>query len=107
MKFVPSDLRAGENVFHWQEDPSKIQQGRKSGKWLTVDIVVMKEGPMQLFSTGSTIFRTNISNLSNLSDTLWIWKNFQIRVKEQEHLFCGSSANDKQMLVKCFQTILI
>ena len=28
MKFVPPDLRAGE-----QEDPSEIQQGRKSGKW--------------------------------------------------------------------------
>ena len=32
MKFVPPDLRAGENMCHWQEDPSKIQQGRKSGK---------------------------------------------------------------------------
>ena len=32
MKFVPPDLRVGEQVFHWQEDPSKIQQGRKSGK---------------------------------------------------------------------------
>ena len=32
MKFVPPDLRAGEYVFYWQEDPSKIQQGRKSGK---------------------------------------------------------------------------
>ena len=37
MKFVPPDLRAGENVFYWQEDPSNIQQGRKSGKWLKVD----------------------------------------------------------------------
>ena len=26
MKFVPPDLRAGEHVFYWQEDPSKIQQ---------------------------------------------------------------------------------
>ena len=33
LKFVPPDLRAGENVFHWQEDPSIIQQGRKSGTW--------------------------------------------------------------------------
>ena len=32
MKFVPPDLRAGENVLSWQEDPSKIRQGRKSGK---------------------------------------------------------------------------
>ena len=34
MKFVPPDLRAGEHVSYWQEDPSKIQQGRKSGKCL-------------------------------------------------------------------------
>ena len=26
MKNVPPDLRAGENVFYWLEDPSKIQQ---------------------------------------------------------------------------------
>ena len=26
MKFVPPDHRAGEQVFYWQEDPSKIQQ---------------------------------------------------------------------------------
>ena len=25
-KFVPPDLRTGEHVFYWQEDPSKIQQ---------------------------------------------------------------------------------
>ena len=34
MKFVPPDLRVGEQAFYWQDDPSKIQQGRKSGKWL-------------------------------------------------------------------------
>ena len=28
MKFAPPGLRAGEHVFFWQEDPSKIQQGR-------------------------------------------------------------------------------
>ena len=32
MKFLPPDLRVGENLFHWQEDQSKIQQGRTSGK---------------------------------------------------------------------------
>ena len=34
MKFVPPDLRAGEHVFYWQEDPSKIQQRRKSVKMI-------------------------------------------------------------------------
>ena len=28
MKCVPPDLRVGESVFYWQEDPSNIQQGR-------------------------------------------------------------------------------
>ena len=42
MKFVPPDVRAGEKVFHWQEDPSKIQQRRKSGKWLKVEIIAVK-----------------------------------------------------------------
>ena len=42
MKFVPPDRRTGEHVFHWQEDPSKIQQGRKSGKWLKVEIIAVK-----------------------------------------------------------------
>ena len=42
MKFVPPDLRVGESVFYWREDPSKIQQGRKSGKWLRVEILAVK-----------------------------------------------------------------
>ena len=48
MMFVPPDLRARENVFYWQEDPSKIQQGRRSGKWLKVEIIAIK-GPMAVF----------------------------------------------------------
>ena len=36
MKFVLPDLRTGESVFYWQEDPSTIQHGRKSRKWLKV-----------------------------------------------------------------------
>ena len=42
MKFAPPDLRVGELVFYRQEDPSKIQQKRKSRKfskgpwWLSV-----------------------------------------------------------------------
>ena len=31
-------------MFYWQEDPSKIQQGRKSGTWLKVEIIAVK-GP--------------------------------------------------------------
>ena len=48
MKFVPPDFRVGESVLSWQEDPSKIQQGRKSGKWLKVEIIAVK-GSMAVF----------------------------------------------------------
>ena len=41
MKFVPPDLRVRESVFCWQEDPSKIQEGRKSRKWLNVEILLV------------------------------------------------------------------
>ena len=58
MKFVPPDLRAGEHVFYWQEDPSKIQQGRKCGKWLKVEIIAVK-GPVAVISTGATIFQAS------------------------------------------------
>ena len=62
MKFVPPDLRAGENVFYWQEDPSKIQQGRKSCKWLKVELVAIKV-PMANIGTGSAISQANRSKL--------------------------------------------
>ena len=61
-KFVPPDLRAGENVFYWQEDPSKIQQGRKSGKWLKVEIMAV-QGPMAVVNTGCTIFQAIVITL--------------------------------------------
>ena len=69
MKFVPPDLRAGENVFYWQEDPSNIQQGRKSGKWLKLDAVAFK-GSMAVIGVGSAIYQANISNPRRLLDTV-------------------------------------
>ena len=47
-------------MFYWQEDPSKIQRGRKSGNWLKVEILAVK-GPMAVISIGSAIFQSNIS----------------------------------------------
>ena len=54
MKFVPPDLRVGESVFYWKDDPNKIQQGRKSGRWLRVEIIAVK-GPMAVISIGASI----------------------------------------------------
>ena len=44
MKFAPPDLRTRENVFYWQEDPGKIQQGRKCGRWSKVEILAVTHG---------------------------------------------------------------
>ena len=68
MKFVPPDLRVGEQALYWKDDPSKIDQGRKSGKWLKVTIVAVK-GPMVVISTGASIFQVNTSKLRKLLGT--------------------------------------
>ena len=69
MKFVPPDLRAREHVFYWQEDPSKIQQGRKSGKWLKVEIIAVK-GSMAVVNPGATTVHANISKQKRPLDTV-------------------------------------
>ena len=63
------DLRVGESVFYWQEDPSKSLQGRKSGKWLKVEIRAVK-GPVAVISSGATIFRAKVSKARRPLDTL-------------------------------------
>ena len=55
-------------MFHWQEDPSKIQQGRKSGKWLKAEIIAVK-GSMAVVNTGATTLQANISKLKRPLDT--------------------------------------
>ena len=69
LKFVSPDLRTGEHVFYKQEDPSKIQQGRKSGRWLKVEILAVT-GSMVVISTGASIFQVNASNLRRPLDTV-------------------------------------
>ena len=69
MKFVSPDLRAGEHVFYWQEDPSKIQQGRKSGNWSKVEIIAVK-GSMTVVNAGATFLQANLSKLRRPLDTV-------------------------------------
>ena len=69
MKFVPPDLRVGEQVFDWQEVPRKNQQGRKSGKWLKVEIIAV-EGPVVVINTGTSIFQVYASKLRRPLDTV-------------------------------------
>ena len=56
-------------MFYWQKDPSKIQQGRKSGKLLKVTIIAVKAPPMVVTSTGASIFQENASKLRRPLDT--------------------------------------
>ena len=55
-------------MFNWQEDPSKIQQGRKSGNWLRVEITSVKD-TMAVVNTGATMFQANVSKLRRPLDT--------------------------------------
>ena len=68
-KFVPPDLRVGEGGFYWQEESSKIQQERKSGKWLLVEILAVK-GPMAAISTGASVLQVTVSKLRRPLDTV-------------------------------------
>ena len=65
MNFVHPDLRVGESGFYWQEDPCKIQQGRKSGRWLKVEILAV-EGFMVVISPVASIFQVNASKHEDL-----------------------------------------
>ena len=56
-------------MFHWQEIPSKIQQGRTSGKRLKVEIIAVK-GPMVVSNTGTSIFQLNARRLRRPLDTM-------------------------------------
>ena len=83
-------------MFYWQEDPSKIQQGRKSGRWLKEEILAVN-GPMVVCSTGASISKCmqtkktfGHSGLEELPDSreragapvLWLSKKSQTDVWE-------------------------
>ena len=74
MKFVPPDLRVGEQVFYWQQDPSKIQHGRKSGEWLKVEIIAV-QGPMVVINTDTSMLQVNASKLRRPLDTVDLEKH--------------------------------
>ena len=86
MKFVLPDLQAGENVFHWQEDPSKIQQGRTSGKGLKVEIIAVS---MADVNTGATIVQANISKLQEAVGHCGFGRTSQTRVGEKRLCYCS------------------
>ena len=52
--FLP--ISKWESVFYWQGDPSKLQQGRESGKWLKVEIIAVKS-VVVVTSIDTSIFR--------------------------------------------------
>ena len=92
-KFVPRDLRAGEYVFYWQYDPSKIQQGRKSGKWLKVGNHSAIKGSMAVVNNKCDHVSGKHKQAQETVGHCGFGKNFQTRVSEQERLCCGSLVN--------------
>ena len=56
-------------MFYGQGDPSKIQQGRTSRKWLKVEIIAVY-GTMVVVNTGTSFLQTNTSKLSRPLDTV-------------------------------------
>ena len=93
-------------VLYWQDDPSNIQQGRKSGNWSKVARIAIK-GSVAVIHTGSTIFPTNIRNIRRPLDTVDLEELPDSRERTGKHLFNGSLAEDRQMSGKRFQTILV
>ena len=59
MAFVPPDLRVEEQVFHWQEDPSKFQQGRQSGT-LSIAEIRAVQGSMVIIRIGASVFSSKM-----------------------------------------------
>ena len=91
-------------MFHWQEDPSKIQQRRKSGKWLKVDIIAIKCA-MAVINTGFTIFQANISKSRRPSDTVDLeelpdWR--ERATAPVPELYCEEQANVWEMFFRQF-----
>ena len=87
VKFVFPDLRLVETVFYWQEDLSKIQQGRKSGK-------IFEGGnySCERLHGGYQYRCDHFSCKCKQTEKTcghWIWNNLQIRVSGQAHLCCG------------------
>ena len=62
-------MQAGEHVFCRQEAQSKIQQERKSGKWLKEEIIAV-QGSMAVVNTGATMFQANTSKLRRPLETV-------------------------------------
>ena len=83
-------------MFYWQEDPSKIQQGRKSGKWLKVEIIAVK-GSMAVVNTGATIFQANISNPRRPSDTVDLEELPDSRERARVPVLCLSLSCEGQI----------
>ena len=93
---VCSSRSHGRKCVSWQEDPSKIQRGRKSGKWLKVEIIAVK-GPMAVVSR-ATISQVNVSKLRRPLDTVDLEKlpDSRERTRPPVHL---SAIVDRQGLL--------
>ena len=105
MKFVPPGLSVGEQMFYWQEDLSKIQQGQQSGKWLKVEIIAVK-GPMVVISTGASMFQVNESKLKRPLNTVDLEESPDPRERTRAPVLWHSCEGQIDVWA-LFQTILV
>ena len=94
IKFVPPDLRVGQSVFQWQAHPSKIQQGRKPGRWLKVEIIAVK-GPMVMYQYWCVHFSNECKQIKKTFGHCRSGRTSGFRLSGQEHLCCGFLVKDK------------
>ena len=60
LKFIPPNLRPGEQVYYWHQDASKIKQGKKSGNWVKA-VIISVQGPMATINNGTSIMQANVT----------------------------------------------
>ena len=98
MKFVPPDLRVGEQVFYWQEDPSKISARTNIWKMVLRWRPLLSRAAMVVIKTVTSILQVNVSKLRRRLDTVDLE---EAPPSEQEHLCYGFLVKTKQTSGSC------
>ena len=62
LRLIPGTFAPGDRVFFWQEDPSRIKQGKKLGVWIRARVVAV-DGAEVTIDTGHTLLRLSRSKL--------------------------------------------
>jgi len=89
LRFVDGPLLPGDRVYYWQEDPSKIVRGLKSGKWIKARVIAV-DGPICSIDIGTQLIRVNISKLRKEPDCT-DWDSYVTRERAADSVEAPSS----------------